>query len=174
MPAAVKRVKSAKSETFVEHDFQRELLEKSHEDSVLVHNISGGQFHVPLKANNPHDQQSEEVIVFQVDEIRSFGKSELTNSPQFKKCFAAKKLRIITQDEADAIAVERSKKSKRTGKTDKGLHPSGLPNNKRAALLYILDSEDIDELEGYLDKEDRQPIQDAIEDRIADLEGSET
>jgi len=139
-------------------------------DTVWVHNISGAEFHVPPISLKTADSDTAEV--FEVDEVRPFDKSELENK-RFKKCLMDRKLRIVTEDEVTEIERAREKRKHRSGKAKVGVHPSGLPMNKRAALNYIFDCEDIDELEAYGELEDREFIEDAIEERIEELEGGD-
>lgn len=143
---------------------------KSSGDTVWVHNISGTEFHTPPLTFKTEDADSAEV--FEVDEVRPFDKSELENK-RFKKCLMDKKLRIVTEAEVEKIEKAREKVKNRSGKKATGLHPSGLPMNKKAAIAYIFESTDIDELEAFADLEDREFIETAIEERIEELEGEE-
>jgi hypothetical protein len=140
--------------------------------TIWVHNISGAEFHTPPVSFKTEDSDSAEV--FEVDEVRPFDKSEIENK-RFKKCLMDKKLRIVTEAEVTQIEKEREKAKHRSGKgkTKVGVHESGLPENKRAALSYIFESTDIDELEAYAELEDREFIEAAIEERIEELESEE-
>ena len=143
---------------------------KTSGDTVWVHNISGAEFHTPPTTFKTDDSDSAEV--FEVNEIRPFDKSEIENK-RFKKCLMDGKLRIVTEAEVEQIEKTNEKNKNRTGKVKVGLHESGLPINKRAALNYIFDCEDIEELSAYEDLEDRDFISAAIEERIEELEGGE-
>jgi hypothetical protein len=140
-------------------------------DTVWIHNVSGTEFHVPPISLKTADSDTAEV--FEVDEVRPFDKSELENK-RFKKCLMDKKLRIVSEEEVEKIEKAREKnKNRQGGKKNAGLHASGLPMSRKAALNYIFECEDIDELEGYQELEDREFIESAIEERIEELEGGE-
>jgi len=142
---------------------------KTSGDTVWVHNISGAEFHTPPVSYKTEDSDTAEV--FGVDEVRPFDKSEIENK-RFKKCLMDKKLRIVSEDEVTQIERAREKLQKRTGKKVKvGVHESGLPMKTQAALAYIFECEDIDELEAYAELEDREFIEQAIDKRIDELEG---
>jgi len=144
---------------------------KSSGATIWVHNISGAEFHTPPTSFKTDDADSAEV--FEVDEVRPFDKSEIENK-RFKKCLMDRKLRIVTETEVTEIEKAREKVKHRSGKVKVGVHESGLPINKRAAINYIFDCDDIDELEAYDELEDREFISDAIEQRIEELEGGDT
>lgn len=153
-------------------DDDRAKVESQYEQmgtTVWVHNISGTEFHVPPVTLKTGDSDTAEV--FEVNEVRPFDKAELENK-RFKKCLMDRKLKIVSEEEVEKIEKEREKAKHRSGgKVKVGIHESGLPINKRAALNYIFDCEDIDELEAYGELEDREFISDAIEQRIEELEG---
>ena len=87
-----------------------------------------------------------------------------------------KKIRIVSEEQIEEIERKREKSKNRSGsgKKNAGLHESGLPMSKKMALAYIFDCEDIDELEGYAQLEDRDFIETAIEERIEELEGNDS
>ena len=145
---------------------------KSSGDTVWVHNISGAEFHIPPISLKPEDADSAEV--FEVDEVKPYDKSELENK-RAKKCLMDKKLRIVSEDEVAQIEKAREKNKNRSGsgKKNAGLHESGLPMSKKMALAYIFECEDLDELEGFQQLEDRDFIEAAIEERIEELEGND-
>ncbi|CAK9251730.1 unnamed protein product [Sphagnum jensenii] len=140
---------------------------KSSGDTVWVHNISGAEFHIPPISLKPEDADSAEV--FEVDEVKPYDKSELENK-RAKKCLMDKKLRIVSEEEVAQIEKAREKNKNRSGKAVTGLHPSGLPMNKKAAIDYIFSVNDLDELESYAQEDDREWLQDMIEARIEELE----
>lgn len=150
-----------------------ELFGKVDGETILIHNQTKGEFHVPPVSFKPGDIDMADIVIFQVGEIRPFSKAELDNK-QFKKCLYDKKLRVVTVEEAKKIEAEQSRQRKKKGgeAVAKGLHDSGLPMNTRVALNYIWDCDDIEELEAFNDLDDRELINNAIEERIEELEAT--
>ena len=143
---------------------------KSSGDTIWIHNISGAEFHTPPTTFKTDDSDTAEV--FEVGEVRPFDKSEIENK-RFKKCLMDRKLRIVTEKEVTEIEKARDKAAKRTGKAITGLAESGLPKNTKAAMDYIWSLDDIDQLEAYADADDREIIQQCIEEKIEELESGE-
>src|ERR1700680_1592605 len=167
---AATEVKGAKGRKSLLDD-DRTNVESQYEqmgDTVWVHNISGTEYHVEPISKKTTDSDTAEI--FQVNEVRPFDKGELNNK-RFKKSLMDRKLKIVSEDEVSKIEKEAEKSKHRGSKVKVGVAESGLPVNKRAALNYIFDCDDIDELEGYQQLEDREFISDAIEQRIEELEG---
>ena len=142
-------------------------------DTVWVQNVAGSEFHIlPLSAKGD-DQHS--AIRFALNEIQSFTPEQVKTS-DFKKAFLAGKLQVVK--ESDIVMIQRKldqlataeKNSSYSSDDGAGLHESGLPLNKKTARRYIDDCEDLDLLEGWLQKEDRDKICDYIEERIEDIE----
>lgn len=141
-------------------------------ETVWVHNISNSEYHVRPTTDRPENADS--AIAFQLNAILPFHPDQVKDM-RFKRALLDGKLEIIQESQIEALehALERAAKSDRTdGKVTKGVNVSGLPNNKKAALAYIYDCEDIEELETYAQDEDRDFIIKAIDDRIEDLEDS--
>lgn len=158
---------------YAESDYQKELMSVASGETIFVWNVSGANFHVPPKSFRPEDNNIAEIVRFDVNEVRAFDKHELDNK-QFKQCLFDKKLRLVSEADADKIKRDGDRENKKANGGGKvGLAESGLPKNTKAALNYIFDCEDIDELEGYTEIEDREAITAAIEERIEELEDGE-
>jgi len=141
------------------------------EDTVYVHNTSGTEFHVRPVSDKTGDYDT--AVIFQVNQVIAFPKAELNNN-RFRAALMENFLKIVSEEEVDKIEKEAEKAKHHSGKAKVGITDSGLPVNKRAALNYIFDCEDIDELEAYQELEDREFISDAIEQRIEELEGGDS
>jgi hypothetical protein len=156
---------------YVENEFQTALLGEHAGDTIFIHNLSGSEYHIEPTSLKPGDVDTHEA--FQVNEVRSFSKEEVNNR-RFKKALMSGKLRIVTEEQANQVVRDAAKLEKRSGKKNQGgLYASGLPKNSKAALMYIYECEDIDELESYRELDDREVITSAIEDRIEALEDGE-
>jgi hypothetical protein len=172
--ASVKRnlkKRGAYSEEFAETDLQKEILEVPG-DTVYVWNKSGGEFHVPPMSNKPDTDET--IIVFEVNQVLPFEKKSVTTH-QFKKCLLNGKLKLVSEEDAQKIIAEGERKLKKAGSGGKqgGLAPSGLPNSFKSAVAYIMDCDDIDELEGFANEEEREAVLSVIEERIDELENGE-
>ena len=114
-----------------------------------------------------------DITVFQVNEVKAFEKAELMNK-RFKQCLIDGKLQIVSEADAKKIKAEGDRKLKKVKNENKsGLSVSGLPNSLSAALSYVMQCEDIDELQGFADVEERDAVIAVIEERIDELEDSE-
>jgi hypothetical protein len=152
--------------------FELELLSEVEGDTVFIHNVSGAEFHVPPTSFDPKHVESADIIVFEVNQVLPFNKTQVSTQ-QFKKCILSKKLKIVSADEANLLRAKAEKELRKENKSAKsGVAESGLPKNNKAAAMYVLECEDIDELEGYLEIEERDAIVSLIEDRIEELEES--
>jgi hypothetical protein len=155
-------------------DNDRKSLEDLYEQmgkTVYVHNTSGTEFHVRPVSDDTKDHNS--AVVFQVNQVIAFAKAQVDND-RFRAALMENFLKIVSEEEVDKIEKEAEKAKHHSGKAKVGITDSGLPVNKRAALNYIFDCEDIDELEAYQELEDREFISDAIEQRIEELEGGDS
>jgi len=153
----------------VKTEFELELLGESEGDTVFVHNVSGTEFHVPPTSFDPKSVDAQNITVFEVNQVLPFSKSVVSTS-QFKKCILNKKLRLVSEEEANMIQVRAEKEAAKSNKSKVGVETSGLPKNLKAAANYIFDCEDIDELEGYHDLEEREAVVALLEERIEELE----
>jgi hypothetical protein len=182
--ATVKRTSSQKANKIAEYmetedkafsndevkAFELELLNEVEGDTVFIHNVSGAEFHVPPVSFDPKHVESADIIVFEVNQVLPFNKAQVSTQ-QFKKCILSKKLKIVSADEANIIRSKAEKEIRKESKGSKsGVAESGLPKNNKAAIMYVFECEDIDELEGYLELEERDSVVSAIEDRIEELE----
>jgi|GEM_PF-5280185 len=168
--------------TLVQNKATRDSVTKSIEeqlkesgDTVWVHNMSGAEYHIPL-SNKPED--ADEAIKFELNQIQSFTSEEIKNR-LFKKAFLEGKLRIVKESDIDMIermqeqAAAKEASNAYGGDGGAGLAESGLPANKKMAKRYIDDTDDLDLLESWAQKENRDNIIDYIEERIEDIENGE-
>ena len=151
--------------------FQEQLVNSlKSTETVYVHNISNTEYH--LAPSSQKLTEVDGVTKFDVNEVRAFAPEDV-NHRHFKEAFLKKKLRVVTEEQYEEILRSASKNAKRSGKKSGGLNASGLPNTSKRALDIIYECEDIDELEAWLELEDREEITASIEKRIEDLEDDE-
>ncbi len=152
--------------------YQLELLGEIKGDTVYIHNLSGSNFHIEPSSNKPNEHE-DTAVKFNVNEVKVFSKNEVDNR-RFKKALMSGQLRIVTEEQANKVALDAKKEISRSGKKHQGgLAASGLPNSTKAALNYIFECEDIDELESFAELDEREAVQAAIEERVEELEEGE-
>ena len=113
--------------------------------------------------------EPESALIIQNGDYAEIDSSLLNTNSNLKRCLANKLIKVLTDEEVQALNLEKEKERKRRERVEnrkKGL--SGLSIEESIAKIKMVSN--IERLETMADMETRQEVIDAIDDRIDELE----
>ena len=113
--------------------------------------------------------EPESALIIQNGDYAEIDSSLLNTNSNLKRCLSNKLIKVLTDEEAQALNLEKEKERKRRERVEnrkKGL--SGLSIEESIAKIKMVSN--IERLETMADMETRQEVIDAIDDRIDELE----
>ena len=113
--------------------------------------------------------EPESALIIQNGDYAEIDSSLLNTNSNLKRCLSNKLIKVLTDEEVQALNLEKEKERKRRERVEnrkKGL--SGLSIEEAIAKIKMVSN--IERLETMADMETRQEVIDAIDDRIDELE----